>query len=351
MCTAAARAAEPVPISAPLTCQGAATAPTGAPVRLQRTPAVGERLTHAFVLDQTLVVQRMATRVGADEQLSQDQIEFGGRTTLRFVDEVRAVADGRATLLRRALEDAHVHVDMRLQPAVGRARTLVLDGGSPLTGASVLHTYVPARGEYGRMYDATETSEEFLPRLFTDIDLTCLLPAAPVRVGDAWEIAPTRLIEVFAYGGLVPVRFEDDADPQLVRTTALGVAGPLYEIFGGETAGVVGAKLAAVESGIARIALAIDVSAKKDQTALSSEKLTPGERYDALRVADCSTTWKFRGEGELRWDVAAGRPVALALAGAEELRLVLALDGPGGGGGSDMALAGGLKLAIDVAGN
>ena len=43
-----------------------------------------------------------------------------------------------------------------------------------------------------------------------------------------------------------------------------------------------------------------------------------------------------------------GMGEGLALAGAEEVRLTLALQGPNGVTGSDLALAGGLKVSIDV---
>jgi len=318
-------------------------------VSLLRQPVAGERLVHAFVLDHTLVAQRMSTRVGGEEQLSQDQIEIGGRTTLRFADEVREVKDSRATLLRRVVEDASVHVDMRLVPPGGKERTLALDGGSPLAGASVLHRYVPARGIYGKLYDGLETSEEFLPRLHTEIDLACLLPSGPVEVGAPWTVDPARIVDVFSYGGLVPIRFAGGADPLLVRTTALGVGGPLYEVFGGEVTGTVTATLVGIEKSVARIELRFDVRARKDQTALNQAQLTPLERLDGVVVTSGLAEWKFRGQGELRWNVAAARAESLALAGAEEIRLSLDLLGPNGRGGSDLALAGGLKLSIDVA--
>ncbi len=340
---------------AALLCASLSAAPAsayvGESVALRSTPKPDQRITHAFVLEHTLVVQRLATRVGSDVQISQDQLEFGGRTSLRFVDRVREVAGGRPTLFSRLLEGADVHVDMRLQPTTGPARPLALEGTSPLKGASVLFRYLPESRTYGRMYDDLETSEEFLPRISVAIDLSCFLPDAPVEVGSSWKIAPGRIEDVFAYGGLVPIRFAQGADPQLVRTVALGVAGPLDPVFGGTTTGTCDATLTAVEGGIARVALKLDLRSAKDQTAFSQEILTPPERYDGVRVEKSTIAWGFRGAGELRWDVAAGRAVSLALAGAEDVRVTLDLDGPGGAGGSDLTLAGGMKLAVDVTGN
>lgn len=329
--------------------QAANSAPVGERVSLRRIASAGDRLAHAYVLDHALVAQRLTTRTASGEQTSQDALEFGGRTALRIVDEVFEASNGRPTRFHRLVTEASVHVDMRLQPAAGTPRTLVLDGTSLITGAGILFTYLPTRDEYGRMYDGIESSEEFLPSLFTDIDLACLLPSAPVEVGAKWTIEPPRLVEVFAYGGLVPMRFAPNADPQLTRTTTMGLAGPLYEIFGGEGAGVVSAELVAVEAGIARVALRVDVRFDRDQTERSREKLTAVERYDGLGIERARVVWAFRGEGELRWDVTAGRAVALSLSGAEEVEMSLDLSGPTGASGSDLKLAGGLKLAIDVA--
>ncbi|MBL8862812.1 MAG: hypothetical protein JNK02_12500 [Planctomycetes bacterium] len=320
----------------------------GEPLTLAHVPRVGERRTTAFVLDRALVAQRLVTRMGGDEQTSQDQIEVSGRTSLRFAEEVREVEGARATVFRRTLEEAQARVDLRQATPGGKPRAHTIEASSPLTGASVLFRWIPARGEYGRLYDGLETSEEFLPRLAPSVDLAGLLPAGPVRAGDTWKPDATRVAELFAPGGRLPMRFAKGADPLLARTASLGVAGPLHEVFGGAVSGTIEARLAAVEGDTARIALVLDVRAEADQTALNRERLTAPERYDGVRVSSARAVWSFRGEGELRWDVRAGRAEQLALAGAEEIRLELAMDGPQGAGGSDLTLSGALKLSFDV---
>lgn len=327
---------------------GDARAPGAATVTLARRPANGERLVHALVLDHTLVSQRFATRTNGEEQVSQDELEVGGRTTLRMADEVRALAGARPTLVRRVYEDSTVHVDMRVTPPGGKPRALALDGGSPLAGASVLFRWIPARDEWGRIYDGLETSEEFLPRLAPAIDLAGLLPPGPVAVGARWTIDAAGMRSVFDYGGQIPVRFAKGADPLLARTTALGVGGPLHEVVAGELTGAIEAELAAVDAGVARIVLKADVRAARDQTALNQSKLTPPELYDGRVVESALVEWTFRGEGELTWLVDAGRAQRLALSGAETVRLKLALKDVHGSSGSDLSLAGGLKLSIDV---
>lgn len=327
---------------------GDARAPGAATVTLARRPGTGEKLVHAFVLDHTLVSQHFVTRANGESQASQDEIEVGGRTTLRIADEIREVSGARAALVRRVYEDANVHVDMRVATPGGKPRALALDGGSPLSGASVLFRWVPGRNDWGRLYDGTETSEEFLPRLAPDLDLAGLLPPAPVAVGARWKIELAHLRSVFDFAGQVPIRFAKGADPLLARTTALGVGGPLHEVFGGELEGTFEAELAAVEAGVARIVLRADVRAARDQTSLNQSKLTPAELYDGRQVESALLAWSFRGEGELTWLVEAGRAQRLALSGAETVRVNLSLKDPNGSGGSDLSLAGGLKLSIDV---
>jgi hypothetical protein len=225
---------------------------------------------------------------------------------------------------------------------------VTIEGGSPLSRSTVLFRYVEARGEYGRIYDGLETSEEFLPRLEPQTDLAGLLPDRPVTPGDIWSIEPPRLRRVLDFGGSIPIRFTAGADGLLARTTSLGVAGPLRELVLGDLVGTVNARLVAVEAGAARIELALDVRAVTDQTAINAERLTPYERYDGLRVDSARAEWSLRGKGELSWLVDARRARSLSLAGAEDLRLVVAMDGPGGKASSDLRLAGGWKLSIDV---
>jgi hypothetical protein len=333
----AAPQANPAPASAP-----------AAPVRLARVPRAGERLVHAFVLEHTLVAQRMTTRVGDVRQNSQDGIEISGRYALRFADELREVEGARAALFRRVLESAALKVEMKLQAQNAAPRTLTLDGTSPLVNAGVVFRRIAGEDAWGRIYDAQEVSEEFLPRLDPDLDLTAFLPPDPVAVGAAWSVPPERLGSVFAYGGLVPLRFGKNDDALLVRTAAVGLGGPLAEVFGGSITGQVEAKLRDVEGPLARIALELDVRAERDQTALHRAKLSPAERLDGVEMQSARLTWSFRGTGLLTWNVAEGRCGSLSLTGAETVALATDMTRPDGPVGSELELSGGLKLSIDV---
>ena len=83
---------------------------------------------------------------------------------LRTLDEYRKVGDGRPLLLRRTFEEA---------PA-------------PFAGTSVVFTWIPEEGAYGKYYDAREASESALRDLTEDLDLRALLPSSAVAPGDTW---------------------------------------------------------------------------------------------------------------------------------------------------------------------
>jgi len=319
-----------------------------APVRLARAPRVGERLTYAFVLDHALVAQRLVTRMGDVRQSSQDGIELSGRLALRFADEVREVDGARVAVFRRVLEEAALHVDMKIQAQGAAPRAMTLDGTSPLTKVGVVYRALQAAGTWGRIYDTQEVSEEFLPRLDPDLDLSLFLPSEPVAPGARWTVPVERLGRVFAYGGLVPLRFGKNDDAVLLRTASLGLGGPLAEVFGGKTTGQVEARLELGLVALARIALTLDVRAERDQTELHRAKLSPGDRLDGIEIQGARLTWAFRGTGELKWNVAEGRAQSLSLTGSETVALATDMTRPEGPSGNELELSGGLKLAIDV---
>jgi len=331
-----------------LVTSSALAAPGVENVDLRLDVKAGTSVVHAFVLDRSLVAQKLVTRTGSEEQGSQDEIELGGRATLKVTDEVREVQSGRATLFRRVFDEAAVKVDMRRSVGGIASRPVTLEGMTPLGASSVLFRWIESRAEYGRLYDGPETSEEFLPRLDADLGLGLLLPQKPVAVGDRWEIEPKRAREIFAFGGSVPIRFPKGSDPLLARTTSFGVAGPIDAALDANATGRIGAELVAVEAGVARVALQLELLCEVDQTARNTDRLTPTERYDGVVVQSASSTWTFRGSGELRWNVAQGRAERLTISGAETVRLKLALGSPAGTSGSDFELAGGLKLSIDT---
>jgi hypothetical protein len=93
---------------------------------------------------------------------------------LRTLDEYRRVGDGRPLLLRRTFEEAP----------------------SPFAGTSVVFTWVPEEGAYGKYYDAREASESALRDLTEDLDLRALLPASAVAVGDTWTASAAGLRDV-----------------------------------------------------------------------------------------------------------------------------------------------------------
>ena len=93
---------------------------------------------------------------------------------LRTLDEYRKVGDGRPLLLRRTFEEAP----------------------GPFAGTSVVFTWVPEEGAYGKYYDARESVESALRDLAEDLDLRSFLPARAVALGDRWTSSAAGLRDV-----------------------------------------------------------------------------------------------------------------------------------------------------------
>jgi hypothetical protein len=287
------------------------------------------------------------------EQASQDRAALTGHLQLRVDEDLRAVQAGRPTLFARTYSDCALRVTLRTEPRSEAPRAETLEAGSPLAGCAVRFTWAPARGDWGRLYEAREASEEFLPRLAADLELAGFLPPRAVAVGDAWEVEPARAGDVFVLGGEVPLRFSKGGDHSLARTVALGVGGPLHEVFAAPVQGSVRARLAALEDGPegqrARVALELDVRVTRDVAQLTEQRLNPVELEDGVQVRSATLTWTFRGQGELVWSVAQGRAVSVALSGAEDVASRAELQQSDGAVVNEVRLSGGLKLRIDVA--
>jgi len=97
-----------------------------------------------------------------------------GTLVLRTLDEYLEVGNGRPLRLRRVFERS----------------------GNPLEGTSVVFTWVPEEGAYGKYYDAREGPESALRELAEDLDLRALLPASAVAVGEHWQVSGETLGDV-----------------------------------------------------------------------------------------------------------------------------------------------------------
>jgi len=136
-------------------------------VELRFAPVEGSHVRRTITIDQTLAAK------GVDPITT--------HKVLRTIDQFRKVGEGRPLLLQRRFEK--------------------IDWGSsrvpPLQGTSVVYTWVPEEGAYGKYYDAAESKESALRDLAEDLDLRALLPTGAVALRDTWSVPAAKLGGVF----------------------------------------------------------------------------------------------------------------------------------------------------------
>lgn len=281
-------------------------------------PEAGTAVQRTWVTEHDLQLDRMVMKTGDVEQVMRPEMRLQSRQTLAVVDSFLAVADGSPPTFRRSFV------------TVGRTASIVMQGveqapasavSSPLEGTSVVFTWVPGEGQYGRYFDAQEIDEHHLANLRADLGARAFLPAGEVEPGASWTIGPAALRDVFAHGGTIEFKAPDDSHELLTRSLRSGVGGGLDRAFGGTATGTTKVTFERVieEEGrrIALLALDISVTFTRDQVERVREQMLRSERERRIHYEEAILVFGFEGRGELRWDLTANRAQDLRLTGRE----------------------------------
>lgn len=301
----------------------AAALPLGAQqaVELRFAPAEGSAVRRSFVLDHTLVVQEFRTVSQGQTQTSQEPISLAAHQLLRTLDTYRKVGEGRPLLLQRRFEELAWNADFATGGPAEKIKAI-----SPLGGTSVLYTWVPEEKDYGKYYDARESTEEVLLHLSEDLDLRALLPGHALHAGESWSVPAASLVDVLAPCGRLDWRFDAKRTRKnLLRTLRCGIAGNFSEYFGGESSGECKLTLAGVDTDKdgrrARVDLEIQLENKVDQRGLLQAQMTGPEIASGYRCLRAPVTWSLQGKGRLVWDLGANRAASLELEGTQSIAI------------------------------
>lgn len=273
-------------------------------------PAKDTTLRRELITRQILATESMTFREGSQEMVSQRIFDLVTTTTVRTSDQLREVEAGRPRVLRRFYDEARL--EARAEVSGGRQQTRGVDfsGKSAFQGQSVVFTWVPGDGEYGRYYDGLEGFEERLAGLDEDLGARSLLPAEGVTEGASWELPPAALRGLFGAGGDLAYEFEAVKDPLISRSMTMGVGANLSRVFGGEETGTVKARWVRTEEleghSLAVLELELDVQLSKELRDLANELRAVNERASGQEATSSLLTITLKGGGTVRWDLGEG---------------------------------------------
>lgn len=243
-------------------------------------------------------------------------------SSVTVTDEYVKLRGNAPATLRRTFDelDNNVSVSMEIE-MMGESQTndSDIEAGSELEGKTVVFTWDEESGDYKKKFDPEEGDDELLEDLFEDMDLRALLPANEVAEGDEWEIPVKELATILAPGGnLAMVPEEMDAE-QMMGSMGMGgsMADFLSELLDGEATG----KFLGVRDfegkQLAAIKVTLDISSSNDMTEtvlemMEDADLPPEAQMDFDHI---DVEFTLEGEGELLWDLEAGRAFSFELSG------------------------------------
>ena len=302
--------------------------------RIHFAPSEGSSAKKTFENKAEFTLDNLSVSVNGQESPLPAEMEMSLNSTQRVVvtDEYLANREGAPKKLRRSYDELAngVTVAMKME-MMGQSQNHDQDikGQSELEGKKVLFTWDDEKGEYTRAFDAAEGKETLLKDLDEDMDLRALLPKSEVKEGDEWEIDVTSLATVLAPGGnlsIVPEEMEADESPM-----GMPGMGSMSDWLRGSLEGSAKGTFASIQEvdgvKLAVLKIVAKITVSKDMTeiveeAMKNAKLPEGGQ---MEVDHMDIDYKFDGEGELRWDLAAGRAHSFTFSGPSNLNMDMSM--------------------------
>lgn len=218
----------------------------------------------------------------------QTPCEMRGRVSLRVVDRYQTVEDGRLEVFLRRYAEAE-----RVREVEYGSESDVDTETSPLVGRSVRFTRDGS--DWRRRYDGEEGPRHLLDDLEVDLDLGRWLPTGEMELGDSWEVPAAATRWLLDPAG--DLGFEDDDEEDMFEVLWKSMVGEVQVTW----------KANRDEGGrqIAVLAVSVEQEGEHQESDVDSDG-DPVER--SLRAA-------LELDGEILWDLAAGRPHGYALEG------------------------------------
>jgi len=292
--------------------------------------AAGTKVRKTFTESTSWSVTSLTQRTnGTDMPLP--PVDMRGRFEGELVlsDEYGATEDGRLRSLKRTVERAEAAIDAELETD-GASEEHALQLESPLAGEVVLFDWNAERESYDVALESAGSAREWLEFLQEDADLRTALPPAGTEEGETWSLTTEDLTRLLHPGGswsLWPTGLPDGAYQfvgveEVLATSLLAVSMLDAELSGEgevtweETREVGGAQLAV-------LALRFELEADRDAGDTFEELLVQAGHESSREDLGLEIDWSLRGEGELVWNLQAGRFESLELQLESEIALVM----------------------------
>lgn len=322
-------------------------------VQIRFAPAEGSSVKKTFENTAEFTLDHLSLSMNGQESPMQPEMEMSLNSTQKVVvtDEYVANRDGAPKKLRRTYDELGNGVSMAMKmDMMGQSQSNDQDikGESELEGKQVVFTWDEEKGEYTRAFESSEGKETLLKDLDEDMDMRALLPKAEVKEGESWDIEVSSLASVLAPGGNLSILPQDmDADQMAMGMPGMG---SMSDWLRGSLEGTASGTFTSIREvegeKLAVIKIIAKITVSKDMTEIvedAMKKVDLPEEAQGMQIDHMDIDYKFEGEGELVWDLAAGRVHSFNFSGPSNLNMDMAMKL--NAGGQEMSIEYGMEMS------
>lgn len=249
------------------------------------------------------------------------EITAKNKLTVKVSDKFLEMGDGAPKKLQRTYEALGNSTSMSMQadnPLVP-SQDREMQGKSELEGKVVLFTR--DGDDYKKSFgEDSSGDDELLSGLEEDMDFRGLVPQGSKNVGDTWSVELDAFKKVLAPGGNLRIELETDGADDM-GMGGMGSEGSLADQLG-DLEGEVKAEFTKVErddgAKLAVVKLTFEIKSAQDMSEKARESIEKNKdkmQGTEVEVESADVELKFKGEGELRWDLAENHLHSIEISG------------------------------------
>lgn len=292
--------------------------------RLELRAEEGATITRTFETTAELTLDNMDMTMNgqAPPMMPEMDMTMTTKATIVVTDEIQKVADGRATRFQRNFDTLSQETEMQMEiDMMGQTQSneMSMPAASELEGKTVAFEW--ADGVYQAKWpEDSKYDEALLEGLVGDMDLAVFLPKGPVEQGDEWKVNPKELIPVMAPGGnlkLIPENVEA-ADMMGMQSNFGSSADWFQENLDGDVTVSFQGTRENDGGTLAVLSVRFDLENAVDMTEMVQEGMEKVElppEAEGLEIEHMDLEIAYEGEGQILWDIAAGRAHSMDLSG------------------------------------